>query len=65
MVKDEINAIVNNPKVNIYSFKISSDVIEEFFILIIDNQYIKNAPILRSLLGALVGSKSVFSYFSY
>lgn len=46
MVKDEMSAIISNPKLSIFSSKISPDIIERFSMLTIDNKYAKNAPIL-------------------
>lgn len=65
MVKDEICPVVSNLKLNIASFKINSNVIEEFFMLTIDNKYAKNALILQFLLGALASSIAVPGHFFY
>lgn len=64
MVKDEMSAVVSNPKLSMASSKISPDTIEGFFILTIDNKHAKNAPILRSLLRASAGSIGIPSHSS-
>lgn len=46
MVKDEMSAVVSNPKLSMASSKISPDAIEGFSMLTIDNEYAKSAPIL-------------------
>lgn len=46
MEKNKISTIINNPIYSISNFKISPDTMEDFFILTINNKYIKNAPIL-------------------
>ena len=42
IVKDEISSIVSNPKCSISSSKISPNIIEEFFVLTINNKYTKS-----------------------
>lgn len=46
MIKDEINTIVSNPKFSMANFKISPKTIKRFFMLTINNKYVKNTPIL-------------------
>lgn len=41
-----MSAVVSNPKLSMSNFKISSDAIEGFSMLTIDNKYAKNVPIL-------------------
>lgn len=63
IVKDKISVIVNNLKLSIASFMISSDAIKRFSILTINNKYARNMPILQSLLRASTGSINVSSHF--
>lgn len=65
MIKDKISVIISNLKFNIAYSKISLNAIKRFFILIIDNKYIKNRPILQFLLRVLAGSIDISSYFFY
>lgn len=46
MVKDKMSTVVYNSKLNISSSKISLNIIERLFMSNIDNQYIRNMPIL-------------------
>ena len=46
MVKDEISAVISNPKLSMPSSKISPDAIEEFSMSTIDNKHARIAPIL-------------------
>lgn len=50
MIKDKINAIVSNLKLNISSLKISLNAIKNFCILTINNKTTKNMSILQFLL---------------
>ncbi len=62
MVKDEMSAVVSNPKLSIFSSKISLDIMEGFFISTIDNKYIKSALILQSILRASADSIDIPSH---
>lgn len=63
MIKDKMNTVISNWKFNIADFKISPNVIKRFFILIIDNKYIKNTDILQFLLGILADNINILNYF--
>lgn len=63
MVKKDINRVVSNPKFSIVNSKISLNIIARFLILIINNKYSKNAPILQFLLNVSTGSKGISCYF--
>ena len=65
IVKDKMNTVVSNPKLSMSSSKISSDIMEGFFILTIDNEYARNTSILQYILRVLAGSIGVSSYSSY
>lgn len=65
MVRNEMSAIVSNPKLSMSGSKISLDGIEEFSILTIDNKHTKSASILQSLLRVSAGSIDVSSHFFY
>lgn len=63
MVKDEMSAVISNPKLSMASSTISPDTIEGFFMLTIDNKYAKSAPIIRFLLRTSAGSIGVTNHF--
>lgn len=65
MTKNKMSAVVSNLKVNMFSSKISPDVVEKSSILIINNKFIKSVPILQFLLRVLTNSISISSLFSY
>lgn len=50
IVKYEIIVVINNSKLNIFSFKVSLNAIKEFSIIIIYNKNIKNTFIIQFLL---------------
>lgn len=52
MIKDEMSAVVSNPKLRMSSSKISPDVIERFSILTIENEYARSVLILQSIFKA-------------
>lgn len=62
MVKDEMTAVVSNPKLSMSSHKISLNIIERFFILMIDNKHARNMPILQSILRVSAGSINILCY---
>lgn len=62
MVKDEIIAVVSNPKLSMAISKISPDIIERFFILTINNKHAKNVSILQSLLRVLANSIGISNH---
>ena len=64
MVKNEMSAGVNNPKLCMSSFKICLNIIEELSILTIDNKHAKNMPILQSLLRTSSSSIGILSHLS-
>lgn len=62
IIKDKISAIVSNWKCSIANFKICPDTIQDIFILIIDNKYIKSVLILQFLFTTLIESINVCSH---
>ena len=64
MVKDEMSAVISNPKLSMSSSKISPDAMEGFSMSTIDNKHARSAPILRSILRASAGSIGVPSHSS-
>ena len=64
MVKDEMSAVISNPKLSMSSSKISPNAIEGFSILTIDNKYAKSAPILQSIVRASATSIDISSHSS-
>lgn len=61
-----MSAVINNLKLSISSSKISPDIIEGFFILIINNKHTKSIlSILQFLLGASATSINIPNYSSY
>ena len=46
MVKNEMSAIISNPKLSMSSSKISLDAMEGFSMSTIDNKYTRSVPIL-------------------
>ena len=63
MVKDEISAVISNPKLHMSNFKISLNAMKRFFILTINNKHTRNALILQSILRASISSIGVPSHF--
>lgn len=63
MLKNKINIVVRNLTLNMTSFKINLDIINKFFMLILDYKNAKNIPISQFLLKILAGNIGVPSYF--
>ena len=64
MVKNEMNAVISNPKFSTSSSKISPNAMEGFSMSIIDNKYARSMPILRFILRVLASSIGVPSHSS-
>lgn len=59
-----MKVVISNLKLSIFRSKISSHIIERFYMSTIDNKYIRSTPILQSIFKALANSISILSYFS-
>lgn len=57
-----MSAVVSNPKLSMFNFKISPDTIERFFMSTINNKHARSAPILQSILRTSANSISVPSH---
>lgn len=65
MIKNKINIIINHLKLSMSSSMISPAIMKKYFILIINNKYVRSMPILRSLYKILANNIGILNQFFY